>query len=171
MLAGLPLKTVKELCSPAGVLLNEKGDKEMDVMNVSEYIEKMMSLNDRDSDREVWLLAGPANQEFRQEVMTKLEGEKIPISKCGVNAICERLKIAKNGSRNTKVETEGKESRHLLMLKAKERSIKNFRVLNKNELMHVTADGITQQEIDILVASAVARWKSGWGSRKVKNES
>ena len=28
-----------------------------------------------------------------------------------------------------------------------------------------------QQEIDALVAGAVARWKSGWGSRKVKNES
>ncbi|MBN1353849.1 MAG: hypothetical protein JW994_04195, partial [Candidatus Omnitrophica bacterium] len=65
---------------------------------------------------------------------------------------------------------ETKETRQALMLKAKERGIKNFRVLNKNELMHILADGITQQEIDALVAGAVARWKSGWGSRKVKNE-
>ena len=59
-------------------------------------------------------------------------------------------------------------SRNELMLIAKDRGIKNFRVLNKEELMHVTAEGITQQEIDALVAGAVDRWKSGWGSRKVK---
>ena len=64
---------------------------------------------------------------------------------------------------------KNKETRHTLMLKVKERGIKNFRVLNKNELMHVLADGITQQEIDALVAGAVARWKSGWGSRKDKS--
>lgn len=71
------------------------------------------------------------------------------------------------------VDTAGdvKETRNALMLKAKERGIKNFRVLNKNELMHVLAEGITQQEIDALVAGAVTRWKSGWGSRKAKNES
>ena len=64
------------------------------------------------------------------------------------------------------VQSETKETRHALMLRAKERGIKNFRVLNKNELMHVLAEGITQQEIDALVAGAVARWKSGWGSKK-----
>ena len=62
-------------------------------------------------------------------------------------------------------------SRNELMLIAKDRGIKNFRILNKNELMHVLADGITQQEVDALVAGAVDRWKSGWGSKKVKNES
>jgi len=62
-------------------------------------------------------------------------------------------------------------SRNELMLIAKDRGIKNFRVLNKNELMHILAEGITQQEIDALIAGAVTRWKSGWGSRKVKNES
>ena len=61
---------------------------------------------------------------------------------------------------------EAKVTRQVLMLKAKERGIKNFRVLNKDELMHVLAEGITQQEIDVLVAGAVARWKSGWGSKK-----
>jgi len=59
-------------------------------------------------------------------------------------------------------------SRNELMLIAKDRCIKNFRILNKNELMHILAEGITQQEIDALVAGAVDRWKSGWGSRKVK---
>ncbi|MFA6635676.1 MAG: hypothetical protein WCV56_01000 [Candidatus Omnitrophota bacterium] len=138
-------------------------------MNVSEYIEKLVSLNDRDREREVWRLAGPANSKFRQEVMTKLEGKKIPISKCGVQAICERLKITKKGSGDVK--TDGKESRHSLMLKAKDRGIKNFRVLNKSELMKALAAGVTQQEIDAIVAGAVARWKSGWGKKKVQNES
>ncbi|MBU1863899.1 MAG: hypothetical protein KKH94_09575 [Candidatus Omnitrophica bacterium] len=71
------------------------------------------------------------------------------------------------------VETVGdvKETRNALMLKAKERGIKNFRVLNKEELMHVLAEGITQQEIDAIVAGAVTRWKSGWGKRKAQNES
>jgi hypothetical protein len=64
-----------------------------------------------------------------------------------------------------------KTTRKEMMLMAKERGIKNFRILNKEELMHVLADGITQQEIDALVAGAVARWKSGWGKGKVKNES
>ena len=61
-----------------------------------------------------------------------------------------------------------KKSRNELMLIAKDRGVKNFRILNKEELMHILAEGITQQEIDALVACAVDRWKSGWGSRKVK---
>jgi hypothetical protein len=142
-----------------------------DAMNVSEYIEKLGSLNNRDREQEVWRLAGPANSKFRQEVMTKLEGKKIPISKCGVQAICERLKITKKESGDTEVESEGKESRQSLMLKAKDRGIKNFRVLNKSELMQALAAGVTQQEIDEVVVGAVARWKSGWGKKKVQNES
>ena len=69
------------------------------------------------------------------------------------------------------VRPEVKQTRNALMLQAKDRGIKNFRVLNKEELMHVTADGITQQEIDAIVAGAVARWKAGWGKRKAQNES
>ena len=141
-----------------------------DGMQVQEFIEKVMGLNEHDREREVWRLSGPTNRKFRQEVMTKLEGNKVPFSKCGVHAICERLKIVKKATENIEVKPEGKESRHSLMLKAKDRGIKNFRVLNKNELMHVLADGITQQEIDVLVVGAVARWKSGWGKEKVKNE-
>ncbi|MCK9555025.1 hypothetical protein M0R36_04310 [bacterium] len=64
---------------------------------------------------------------------------------------------------------ESKEkSRNELMLIDKDRGIKNFRILNKDELMHLLGEGITQQEIDALVSGAVKRWKSGWGSRKVK---
>ena len=56
-------------------------------------------------------------------------------------------------------------SRNNLMLQVKEKGVKNFRILNKNELMHILAEGITQQEIDALVAGAVAKWKAGWGTR------
>jgi hypothetical protein len=76
----------------------------------------------------------------------------------------------KNKEKNIEVsQPEVKTTRRALMLKAKEHGIRNFRVLNKNELMHILAEGITQQEIDALVAGAVARWKSGWGSRKDKS--
>jgi hypothetical protein len=36
--------------------------------------------------------------------------------------------------------------------------------------MHILAEGITQQEIDALVAGAVTRWKSGWGSKNKKSK-
>jgi len=65
---------------------------------------------------------------------------------------------------------ETRVTRQALMLKAKDKGIKNFRILNKNELMHILAEGITQQEIDALVAGAVARWKSGWGKEKARSK-
>ena len=70
-----------------------------------------------------------------------------------------------------KVQPEVKQTRNDLMLQAKERGIKNFRVLNKEELAQVLADGVTQEQINEVVAGSVARWKAGWGKRKVQNES
>jgi len=67
-----------------------------------------------------------------------------------------------------KIEQIVNESRNALMLKAKDRGIKNFRVLNKAELGQVLADGATQTQIDEVVAGAVTRWKAGWGSRAEK---
>jgi len=64
-----------------------------------------------------------------------------------------------------------KKSRNELMLIAKERGIKNFRILNKEELGKVIRDNVKDDEIQKVVNSAVDRWKSGWGSKKVKNES
>jgi len=63
---------------------------------------------------------------------------------------------------------ENKITRNELMLQAKERGIKNFRVLNKEELGLALADGVTPEQIEKVVSGAVARWKSGWGSRKNK---
>ena len=62
-------------------------------------------------------------------------------------------------------------SRNELMLAAKERGVKNFRVLNKQELTDVLKNIGDQKAVDTIVAGAVARWKSGWGKGKVRNES
>jgi len=59
-------------------------------------------------------------------------------------------------------------SRNELMMTAKERGVKNFRVLNKQELSEVLKNIGDQKAVDAVVAGAVARWKSGWGSKKDK---
>ena len=61
-------------------------------------------------------------------------------------------------------------SRNELMMTAKEKGVKNFRVLNKQELTDVLKNIGDQKAVDAIVAGAVARWKTGWGSRKAKNE-
>ena len=62
-------------------------------------------------------------------------------------------------------------SRNELMIVAKERGVKNFRVLNRQELGEVLKNIGDQKAVDVIVAGAVARWKSGWGKEKAKNES
>jgi len=57
-----------------------------------------------------------------------------------------------------------------LMTAAKERGIKNFRVLSRQELADVLKNIGDQKAVDAIVAQAMARWKAGWGSRKLKNE-
>ena len=59
-------------------------------------------------------------------------------------------------------------SRNELMLAAKERGVKNFRVLNKQELSDALKNIGDQKAVDAIVTGAVARWKSGWGSKKDK---
>jgi hypothetical protein len=61
-------------------------------------------------------------------------------------------------------------SRNELMMTAKERGVKNFRVLNKQELTDVLKNIGDQKAVDAIVAGAVARWKSGWGKRKVTKQ-
>ena len=57
------------------------------------------------------------------------------------------------------------QSRADLMAQAKEKGIKNFRILNKEELMKVLAPEATKESIAEVVQGAVTRWKSGWGSK------
>ncbi|MGE0267902.1 MAG: hypothetical protein AB7S78_05565 [Candidatus Omnitrophota bacterium] len=77
--------------------------------------------------------------------------------------------MVKKNKKQKVVKPEVKETRNSLMLQAKDRGIKNFRVLNKEELQSVLAEGTTQEQIDTVVSGAVARWKSGWGSKKDKS--
>ena len=59
-------------------------------------------------------------------------------------------------------------SRNEFMMTAKERGVKNFRVLNKQELIEVLKNIGDQKAVDAIVNGAVVRWKAGWGSRKDK---
>ncbi len=61
-------------------------------------------------------------------------------------------------------------SRNELMMTAKERGVKNFRVLNKQELTDVLKNIVDQKAVDAIVAGAIARWKSGWGKGKDKTK-
>ena len=74
-----------------------------------------------------------------------------------------------NKQKVVKIKPDVNATRQDLMLQAKDRGIKNFRVLNKEELLVVLAEGVTQEQIDNVVSGAVARWKSGWGSKKGKS--
>jgi hypothetical protein len=57
-------------------------------------------------------------------------------------------------------------TRAQLMENCKQKGIKNFRVLNKQELTDCLANIGDQKKIDLIVAGAVARWKAGWKANK-----
>lgn len=57
-------------------------------------------------------------------------------------------------------------SRNELMLQAKAKGIKNFRLLNKEELAEILKEDTTQERINEIISGAVARWKAGWGKGK-----
>lgn len=62
-------------------------------------------------------------------------------------------------------------SRNELMMTAKERGVKNFRVLNKQELIDVLKNIGDQKAVDAIVAGAVVRWRAaGWGRGKSKTK-
>ncbi len=75
----------------------------------------------------------------------------------------------KGKSKKTKEPESAKgPSRNELMLEAKAKGIKNFRIINKEELIEILKEGTTKERISELVAGAVARWKSTWGEGKRK---
>ena len=61
-------------------------------------------------------------------------------------------------------------SRNELMLQAKAKGIKNFRIINKEELVEILREGTSKERTDEIVAKAVARWKSSWGKGKRKEK-
>ena len=56
-------------------------------------------------------------------------------------------------------------TRNQLMEAVKGLGIKNFRVMNKAELLMI-CEGATPQQIEAIQLAAVTRWKSGWGTKK-----
>lgn len=72
--------------------------------------------------------------------------------------------------KKSKSETAKGPSRNELMLKAKAKGIKNFRILSKEELEEILKEGISKEHTNQIVAKAVARWKSGWGKGKCRQK-
>jgi len=84
-------------------------------------------------------------------------------------AVLDRIYDKHYGSNAKKQTKEASgETRNALMLKAKEKGIKNFRILNKDELAFVLCEKQSQENIDACVKQAVERWKAGWGKKVVK---
>jgi hypothetical protein len=100
------------------------------------------------------------SKEFLHKLHAKYYGKKKSKTQ-KAKAPVEATKEPEAGESATKEPT-----RHELMLKAKERGIKNFRVLNKEELVEILKEGVTQERINEIVSGAVARWKAGWGKGK-----
>jgi len=75
--------------------------------------------------------------------------------------------VAKTPKEEPKVEGL---SRNALMLQAKAKGIKNFRILNKKELGEVLKEGTTKERINEIVTEAISRWKTGWGTSKQKTQ-
>jgi len=61
-------------------------------------------------------------------------------------------------------------SRNSLMLEAKSKNIRNFRILTKEELTKVLEAGVSKERINEIVAGAVTRWKASWGKDKHKEK-
>lgn len=63
----------------------------------------------------------------------------------------------------------GKTTRSSLMLEAKAKGIKYFRVLNKDELIKVLdmkKSGASDEQIAVITEAAKIRWQAGWSKNK-----
>jgi len=84
-------------------------------------------------------------------------------------------KKTKKDAQNTRIAERvapvlAEKSRNDLMLEAKAKGIKNFRILNKEELHKVLDSNTTQEEQDTIIKAAVERWKAGWSKNKAANQ-
>ncbi len=103
--------------------------------------------------------------------MTRKESKKIThevykkhFGKKGV----KKDKVATTVAEKTKEQAEAKPKKITvkeLKAQAKAAGIKNFQVLNREELLKVLAPGVTLPIISEVVTGAVARWKKGWGTK------
>ncbi len=82
-----------------------------------------------------------------------------------------KKKQEKRATENSKIAAAvspvlAEKSRNDLMLEAKAKGIKNFRILNKEELQKVLDPKTAQEETTEVIKNAVIRWKSGWSKNK-----
>ena len=87
----------------------------------------------------------------------KLENREGEVSKKKTKDKAAPVKVEKS-------ETKG-QSRNQLMAEVQRRGIKNFRVMNKEELEMIVG-GAPVAQIEAIQLAAVTRWKSGWGKKK-----
>ena len=111
--------------------------------------------------------------------MTKKESKKVVMDihekYYGKDGLLKKKK-AKRTAENAKIASAvapvlKNKSRNDLMLEAKAKGIKNFRILNKAELYKVLDPNTLQQEVDDIIKEAVIRWKSGWSKNKQEGAS
>jgi len=100
-------------------------------------------------------------QETAHRLHEKYYGNKSKVTK-------ENDKIAKHVIADSKGP-----SRNDLMMTAKSKGIKNYRILNKEELakvLEMKQSGATDEQMnDQVIRPAVERWKSGWKKNKEVN--
>lgn len=82
----------------------------------------------------------------------------------------KKVSVDKSPSAKEGIILHDKATRQELMMTAKEKGVKNFRVLNKQELADVLKNIGDQKAVDAIVAGAVARWKAGWGKGKTRKK-
>ena len=97
-----------------------------------------------------------------RELHDKYYGKKSAANKKKAKRDAENTRIAE-----AVVPALSEKSRNDLMLEAKAKGIKNFRILNKAELQKVLDPAVTQEDRDTIVKAAVERWKAGWSKNKV----
>lgn len=110
--------------------------------------------------------------------MTKKESKKVVMDihdkYYGKNGSIKNKK-AKRAVENSRIAEAvapvlAEKSRNDLMLEAKAKGIKNFRILNKAELQKVLEPSTTKEEAAEVVKNAVIRWKAGWSKNEAANQ-
>lgn len=101
---------------------------------------------------------GKKKSATKKEVSTHLkEGSKVSYAK-------QCFELAKAGApvevQNSKDE---KITRAELMRRAKERGIKYFRILSREELLFIDSNTLTPDELQQIIDRAKNKWRAGWG--------
>lgn len=124
-------------------------------------IPKGLHRSKEETDREIALRVAPelkpatvdkkAIHTLNKKVIEKIKEKGIAVYCDSKPSPKEGIVMATGSTRNELMET------------CKQKGVKNFRVLNKQEMTDILKNIGDQKYIDIVVEGAVRRWKSGWG--------